>query len=103
MEDAAARRSGRVSHPHKGRGLAPRRPLLPVTPWSIGHNSHLGLLSDTACRGEGEGNRMALEFVHIWWVETNGASPVLEVILGTCPFEFGAKLILKLSSSKVFF
>lgn len=86
MEDAAARWSRRVSHPHKGRGLAPRRPPLPVTPWSAGHNGHLGLLLGTACRSEGEGNLMALEFVHTWWVETDQASPVLEVILGTCPF-----------------
>lgn len=46
---------------------------------------------------------MALEFVHIWWVETSQASLALEVILGICPFEFGARLILKpLSGSKVF-
>lgn len=32
MEDAAARESGRVSHPHKGKGPFPLRPLLPVTP-----------------------------------------------------------------------
>lgn len=31
MEDAAARESGRVSHPHKGKGPFPVRPLLPVT------------------------------------------------------------------------
>lgn len=47
---------------------------------------------------------MALEFVHIWWVETSQASLTLEVILGICSFEFGARLILKpLSGSKVFF
>lgn len=32
MEDAAARESGRVSHPHKGKGPFPLLPLLPVTP-----------------------------------------------------------------------
>lgn len=32
MEDAAARESGRVSHPHKGKGPFPLRPPLPVTP-----------------------------------------------------------------------
>lgn len=31
---------------------------------------------------------MALEFVHIWWVETIQAGLALEVILGICPFEF---------------
>lgn len=36
MEDAAARESGRVSHPHKGKGPFPLRPLLPVTPRCTG-------------------------------------------------------------------
>lgn len=31
---------------------------------------------------------MALEFVHIWWVETSQASLALEVIFGICPLEF---------------
>ena len=45
---------------------------------------------------------MALEFVHIWWVETSQASLALEVIFGICPLEFCAELILGLlSGSKV--
>lgn len=56
MEDAAARWSGRVSHPHKGRGPCPSPAAASCDPVVYRPHSHLGLLLSTARRGGGRGS-----------------------------------------------
>lgn len=74
MEDAAARRSGAGESPtqrKEGLGLAPRWPLLPVTPWCTGRSSVTPEPPFGApLVSTGGGDLMALEFAHVWWVET---------------------------------
>lgn len=68
-----ARESGRVSHPHKGKGPFPPRSPLHVTPRSTGRRPGTSISSpsfwSTSSLGLGEGF-CAVEFPHTWWVET---------------------------------
>lgn len=99
MEDAAARESGRVSHPHKGKGPFSLRLLLPVTPWCAGHRpgilvSPRGLLSRASSgwgRGLGEGVSP-----HLVGGDESWASLALVGTLWNLPFEFRSWLLLKL-------
>lgn len=108
MEDAAARESGWVSHPHKGKGPVPPRPPLPVTPWRAGHSpgvsvSPRGLLSGASSgggRGLGEGVSP-----HLVGGDASWAGLALVVtLLGICPLHLGrGSSSLWFGGFKVFF
>lgn len=68
MEDAVARESGRVSHPHKGREPSPLRPPLPAAPRGTGRRLGTSLLRvafGVRLGSAGGGDFWAMELTHL--------------------------------------
>lgn len=68
MEDAVARESGRVSHPHKGKEPSPLRPPLPATPRGTGRRlgpSLLRVAFGVRLGSAGGGDFWAMELTHL--------------------------------------
>lgn len=90
--------AGRVSHPHKGRGPCPSLAAAScdVTPWCTGCSSvtpepPFGAPLFSAGGGESNGVGVCSRLVG---GDCSQASLAVEEILGICPFEFGAKLLI---------
>lgn len=89
MEDAAARESGRVSHPHKGKGPFPLRPPLPVTPRCTRRRPGTSISSQRLGSGpssRGRGFRAVELTPRLVGGDESWASLALVIILlGICP------------------
>lgn len=93
MEDAVARESGRVSHPHKGKEPSPPRPPLPATPRGTGRRLGTSLLRVAfgvrlGSAGGGDFLGDGVNSLGGWRLKSQASLALDVILLGICPFEF---------------